>query len=71
MHSRTKHFELDLYFVCDKVIKGDIQVIHFPAEFQVADILTKVVSSQQFQKFRDKLMVTCSGNMSLRGNVNG
>ncbi|XP_020211192.1 uncharacterized protein LOC109796007 [Cajanus cajan] len=69
LHSRTKHFELDLYFVRDKVMKGEIQVIHLPARFQVADILTKSLSSFQFEEFRHKLMVTSKDNMSLRGDV--
>nr|KYP46801.1 Copia protein [Cajanus cajan] len=69
MHSRTKHFELDLYFVRDKVIEGAIQVVHLPAQFQIADILTKAISAPQFEAFRSKLMVTTVGNMSLRGGV--
>nr|KYP62723.1 hypothetical protein KK1_017271 [Cajanus cajan] len=33
MHSRSKHFKLNLYFVRDKVIKGVVQVIHLLAQF--------------------------------------
>nr|KYP75929.1 hypothetical protein KK1_020141 [Cajanus cajan] len=70
MHS-TKHFELDLYFVRDKVLTRDIQVFHLPSQFQVADILTKSITGPPFESFRRKLMVTSSCDISLRGDVKG
>nr|KYP66951.1 Copia protein [Cajanus cajan] len=69
MHSRTKHFELDLYFVRDKVLTRAIQVFHLPSQFQVADILTKSITGLPFESFRRKLMVTSSCDISLRGDV--
>jgi hypothetical protein len=33
MHSQTKHFELDLHFVRDKVLSKELIVIHLPAEY--------------------------------------
>nr|KYP76336.1 Copia protein [Cajanus cajan] len=69
MHSQTKHFELDLYFVRDKVLIGAIQVFHLPSQFQVADILTKSITGPPFESFRRKLMVTSSCDISLRGDV--
>ncbi|RZC24627.1 Retrovirus-related Pol polyprotein from transposon RE2 [Glycine soja] len=35
MHSRTKHFELDLHFVRNKVLSRELVVVHLSAEFQV------------------------------------
>jgi len=58
MHSRTKHFELDLHFVRDYVQKQFVQLIHLPARFQVADAFTKSISGPSFSSFRSKLMVT-------------
>jgi hypothetical protein len=69
MHSRTKHFELDLYFVRDKVRSGEVIVVHLPAEFEVANILTKPISAIKFHEFRHKLMVTNLDTTSLRGGV--
>jgi len=57
MHSRTKHFELDLHFVRDYVQQHKISLVHLPARFQVADILTKAISGLAFLGFRCKLMV--------------
>ena len=67
MHSRTKHFELDLHFVRDKVLSRELVVVHLPAEFQVVDILTKAVSNPQFTIFRSKLKVSSASTMSLKG----
>ena len=57
LHVRTKHVELDLYFVRDKVVRRQIEVKHVPASAQVADVLTKAISSSQFSDFRSKLTV--------------
>lgn len=43
LHSRTKHFELDLYFVRDKVQQQQLLIHHIPSSEQTADILTKAV----------------------------
>ena len=60
LHARTKHIELDLYFVRDKVAQRQIVVQHVPASAQVADILTKSISSSQFSLLRSKLTVEAS-----------
>ncbi|GJW90615.1 ribonuclease H-like domain-containing protein [Tanacetum coccineum] len=33
-HQRTKHIEIDIYFVCDKVAAGHVRVLHVPSRFQ-------------------------------------
>lgn len=43
LHSLTKHFELDLYFVCDKVQEKQLIVQHIPSFEQTADVLTKPI----------------------------
>lgn len=57
LHSRTKHVELDLYFVREQVAKGDIIINHIPALYQKADILTKSLSSARFLRLREELNV--------------
>ncbi|GJV77134.1 ribonuclease H-like domain-containing protein [Tanacetum coccineum] len=39
-HQRTKHIEIDIHFVCDKVAAGHVRVLHVPSRFQYADIFT-------------------------------
>ncbi|KAJ0550087.1 putative RNA-directed DNA polymerase [Helianthus annuus] len=56
-HQRTKHIEIDIHFVREKVRLGHVRVSHVPAPFQYADIFTKGLSRQLFQSFRSSLTV--------------
>ncbi|KAK9070021.1 hypothetical protein SSX86_010420 [Deinandra increscens subsp. villosa] len=56
-HQRTKHVEIDIHFVREKVRVGQIRVLHVPSEFQYADIFTKGLPRQLFYSFRDSLRV--------------
>lgn len=69
LHARTKHIELDLYFVREKVLKKDIDIRHVPTNEQVADILTKAISGGQFNQMRNKLKVEDLTTLSLKGDV--
>lgn len=66
LHSRTKHLELDVYFVREKVQQGIISVCHISAKDPIADTLTKPLSKGQFLLLRDKLKVQ-NIPLSLRG----
>ena len=41
LHSKTKHFELDLHFVRDHLRQRHLKLTHIPSKFQVAYTLTK------------------------------
>lgn len=69
MHSRTKHVEIDIYFVRDLVICGKIRVQHLPSSAQIADILTKPLSAALFQPLTLKLNVRSATVIGLRGAV--
>lgn len=56
-HQRTKHIELDIYFVCDKVALGHVRVLHVPSSYQYADIFTKGLPHQLFLDFRSILSI--------------
>ncbi|KAJ0647711.1 putative RNA-directed DNA polymerase [Helianthus annuus] len=56
-HQRTKHVEIDIHFVREKVRIGHIRVLHVPSALQYADIFTKGLSKQLFQSFRSSLSV--------------
>nr|GEX13163.1 putative ribonuclease H-like domain-containing protein [Tanacetum cinerariifolium] len=40
-HDRTKHFEIDLHFIRDKIIEGVIKPLNIDSANQLADIFTK------------------------------
>ncbi|KAK4353151.1 hypothetical protein RND71_028669 [Anisodus tanguticus] len=56
-HQRTKHIEMDIYFVREKVARGQVRVCHVPLRYQIADIFTKGLPSVLFEDFRDSLSV--------------
>ncbi|KAA3480012.1 hypothetical protein EPI10_020476 [Gossypium australe] len=55
LHLKFEHVELDLFFFREKIIVGTLKVGHVPSQDQVADILTKPLSTIFFNKFRDQL----------------
>ncbi|GJS03650.1 ribonuclease H-like domain-containing protein [Tanacetum coccineum] len=56
-HQHTKHIEIGIHFVRDKVAAGHVQVFHVPSRFQYADIFTKVLPHPLFADFRSSLSV--------------
>ena len=56
-HQRTKHIEIDLHFVRERVAVGDLRVLHVPTSSQYADIFTKGLPSYVFTEFRSSLNV--------------
>jgi len=76
-HGRTKHIELDIHFIREKVEKNEIEIRYVPTEHQIADIFTKGLTKDHFQFLCSKLGLKfspvhkdCSSEeSSLRGNV--
>ncbi|WKA12210.1 hypothetical protein VitviT2T_029624 [Vitis vinifera] len=54
-HDRTKHVEVDRFFIKEKLDDKIVELPKIRSEDQLADILTKAISSQVFSKFLDKL----------------
>jgi hypothetical protein len=59
-HQRTKHVEIDLHFIRERVAIGDVCVLHVPMASQFTDIFTKELSSSVFSEFRSSLNI-CRG----------
>jgi len=56
-HARTKHVEVDIHFVLEKVANRDIQLHYIPTLDQLVDIFKKGHTAARFCFLRDKLMV--------------
>jgi hypothetical protein len=51
-HRRTKHIDLDIHFVPEKIALGALRVLHVPLSSLFADIFTKGMSAPLFLEFR-------------------
>jgi histone deacetylase 1/2 len=56
-HRRTKHIEIDIHFVREKVAIGELRVLQIPSGRQFADIFTKGLPTALFIDFRNSLCV--------------
>nr|GEU36102.1 NBS-containing resistance-like protein [Tanacetum cinerariifolium] len=65
-HQRTKHIEIDIHFVHDKVAAGHVRVLHVASRFQYSDIFTKELIYPLFANFRSSLSV-CISSASTTG----
>ena len=54
-HDRTKHVEVDRFFIKEKLEGKVIELPPIRTEDQMTDILTKAGSSDKFSSFLDKL----------------
>ncbi|KAH9660134.1 hypothetical protein KPL70_024106 [Citrus sinensis] len=68
LHFKTKHIEIDIHFVGDKVEKKEVEIAFVSSNDQIADVLTKPITYSKFSFFRDKLKVS-HRDLSLRMDV--
>jgi hypothetical protein len=56
-HQRTKHVEIDLHFIRERVAIGDVRVLHVLTTSQFTDIFTKGLPTSVFSEFRSSLNI--------------
>jgi hypothetical protein len=61
-HSRTKHIAIRYHFLRDHQQKGDIEIAYINTKEQLADIFTKPLDEQTFNKLRHELNILDSRN---------
>ena len=49
-HERTKHISRKRHFIRDIIVKGDVKVLKIATEKNHADMLTKVLPVEKFEK---------------------
>ena len=61
-HSLTKHIAIRYHFLRDHQQKGDIEISYINTKDQLADIFTKPLDEQTFNKLRHELNILDSRN---------
>lgn len=56
-HQHTKHIEMDINFVREKVACGEVRVLHVPYRYHIADIFIKGIMRVLFTDFWDSLSI--------------
>jgi len=56
-YSKTKHIEIRHHFIRDHIQKGDIEIMFVKTENQLADLFTKPLARDRFNKLRSELGV--------------
>ena len=54
-HDRTKHIEIDRFFIKEKLDNGILKLSHVSTEHQVADCLTKGLGPVSLTRLCDKM----------------
>lgn len=65
-YTRTKHIEVDYHFICERVLRKDLQVRYITTDDQLADILTKSLPTTLHSKITLPI-----APMNLRGDERG
>ena len=54
-HKRTKHIDIQYHFIIEKFESGEIDISYISTDQQVADIMTKALPHDRFERFRSHL----------------
>jgi hypothetical protein len=66
-HTRAKHIDIRYHFIRERVAKGTIKLNFVSTKFMLADVFTKALPRDAFEKFREQLGlirdITSSGSV--------
>lgn len=68
-HARTKHIELDIHFVLERVVVAKLQIHHVHGPSQIDDALTKSLPTSLFRSLMSKLNVAPPHQLRVCGGV--
>jgi histone deacetylase 1/2 len=57
LHARTKHVEIDYYFIWEKVCNNDVKVQHVSTIDQITDVFTKGQTAPTFSITHEQINV--------------
>ena len=53
---RTRHINIQYFYITDKIKSGDVVVVYHPTQKMVGDFLTKPLNGSPFKKHRNAIM---------------
>ena len=56
-HNRTKHIDVAFHFIRERIASNDVKVVYCPSNDMLADIMTKELVRDRFQKLRNLLNI--------------
>ena len=56
-HDKSKHIEIQYFYIQDMVQKGAIRIQYVSTDEQVVDVLTKPLPRVKFEHFQEKIGV--------------
>lgn len=62
-HHRTKHIDVRYHFVRERYNNGDIDIEFIPSKMQIADVFTKALPFNLFDKFRNLMNMSYIENL--------
>nr|GEZ59408.1 ribonuclease H-like domain-containing protein [Tanacetum cinerariifolium] len=68
-HERTKHFEIELFFLREKVADGVVKTVKIKLVVNIADIFTKCLSVVDHNRFCENLGMYDMYRICLRVNI--
>ena len=54
-HARTKHINIWFHYVWEAIEEGIIEIEYCPADVMIADLLTKPLSKESFERLRQMM----------------
>src|ERR1035438_10232729 len=65
LKSRAKHIDIKYHFLCEWVTSGETTLKYIATQYQVADILAKLLGRSSFEMFREKMGIQIIASQSL------
>jgi len=63
-HGKSKHIETRFHFLREQVTKGKLVLEHCKTKVQIADVMTKSLKIETFERLRSMIGIVNSTNMN-------
>lgn len=67
-HKRTKHIDIQYHFIREKFESREIDISYISTDRQLADIMTKALPRDRFERFRNTLPMASLADIKAQAN---